>query len=330
LTVIHHSAARRRTRTLLGGTIALACVQAALAQTPTAPAAQPPPLTATFNRTLIFLDPAHGGQDSGAHLNGQILEKDVTLALAIRLRTLLSEHGFSVLSSRQNDEPNPAAPLTLDDRAGIANHARPVACIVVHATASGRGVYLYTSALMPPDPEPRALLWDSAQGPWVPQSLRLANELGTALSRTHVPLVLGRVALRPLDNLTCPAVALEIAPLPVDGSDPTPVTDPAYQQRVAEAVANALIFWRSHADPTAKPAPSVAPASTPNTPTPIPPAAPTPKPPASATPAAARSTPPAPQPAPVIRIMPSPSPAVNPGTDATTTGVSNPSPDPQP
>ncbi len=215
-------------------------------------------MTAIFNHTLVFLDPAHGGQDSGAHLAMQALEKDVTLALSLRLRTLLAAHGFTILSSRQNDDPNPATPLTLDDRAATANHARPLACIVLHATANGHGVHLYTSALTPPDPEPRALPWDSAQGPWVPQSLRLANELGTALRRAHVPLVLDRVTLRPLDNLTCPAVALEIAPLPVDGSDPTPVTDSAYQQRVTEAVVNALIFWRGHADPIAKPAPPAA------------------------------------------------------------------------
>ncbi len=229
--------------------------------------APPPPLTATFNRTVIFLDPAHGGQDSGAHLAGQVLEKDVTLAFALRLRTQLAAHGFTVLSSRQNDEPNPSAPLTLDDRANAANHARPVACIILHASASGHGAHLYTSALTPPDPEPHALPWDSAQGPWVPQSLRLANELGTALHRAHIPLLLDHVTLHPLDNLTCPAVALEIAPLSVEGGDPTPVTDAEYQQRIAEAIANALIFWRGHADPV-KPAPHTPPATTPADPVP--------------------------------------------------------------
>ena len=99
-----------------------------------------------FNRQVIFLDPAHGGNDSGSRIEDSILEKDVTLQLAFKLRSLLAARGFTVVLSREADaatQPNaPDTPLTLDARAGIGNHARPVACLLRHATGSGRGVHL--------------------------------------------------------------------------------------------------------------------------------------------------------------------------------------------
>jgi N-acetylmuramoyl-L-alanine amidase len=116
---------------------------------------------------------------------------------------------------------------------------------------------LYASSLTPPETEPRVVPWDSAQAEWVPQSLRLANEVGTSLARGHTPVLIHRADPKPLDNLTCPAIALELAPLPDEGDSTTPVNDTGYQQRVAAAVANALVFWKNHADP--QPANGVAP-----------------------------------------------------------------------
>lgn len=263
----------------------LAATTGALSQTPTSPdrtlpgprPRNPPPRTTAIptarsttpylNHNLIFLDPAHGGADSGAHLPNGLLEKDVTLALANRIRSMLSGNNLSVLLSREADTPAtaaddseqaPASTPTVDARAGIANHVHPVACILLHATAAGNGVHVVVSALaspgasldLPPSPS-RAIPWESAQTDSIPQSLRLANEIGTAILRANLPVHISRGDVRPIDSLTCPAIAIEIAPL---RSGPTLVSDSAYQQRVAQAVATALLFWRGHADPPPPPA----------------------------------------------------------------------------
>jgi N-acetylmuramoyl-L-alanine amidase len=202
-----------------------------------------------INRPVVVLDPAHGGPDAGAKLGDQLLEKDVTLALAARLRATLTAAGFTVVSTRDADSFNP---LTTDQRAETANRAHAVACLVIHATKSGSGVHLYASALESKDPpaagddfEPTP--WDSAQAESVKQSLHLESDLGAALGSANVPVTMGRAAVRPLDNMMCPAVAVEVAPLGA-GDDATAVTDPGYQQRLAEAVAKALQSWRGHAD----------------------------------------------------------------------------------
>ena len=89
--------------------------------------------------------------------------------------------------------------------------------------------------------------WEKAQATSISQSLRLASDLGSSLTTSGIPLVEARASVRPIDNLQCPAVAVEIAPLVADGKS-TSVADAAYQQRVADAIARALMFWRNHAD----------------------------------------------------------------------------------
>ena len=239
----------------------------ALAQTQPQPATQPAP-SPPPPRIVVVLDPAHGGPDSGARLGEQLLEKDITLAIAARLRASLAASGFTVVSTREADS---LTPLTTDQRAEIANRTRAIACIVIHATATGTGVHLYASPLQPKEPpaagEPSPKYrppfeptpWETAQAEAIPQSLQLLADLSAALKTTDIPVVTGRAPLRPLDNMICPAVAVELAPLIVPGTDPTPVTDPAYQQRLAEALTRGLQSWRiQQPPPSPRPSPPTA------------------------------------------------------------------------
>ncbi len=205
----------------------------------------PKPAPALY-RNLIFLDPAHGGADTGASLPNNLLEKDITLALASRIKTLLTAAGFTVITSHETDTD-----LTTYQRAEIANHARPAVCLVLHATSTGTGVHIITSALTPasnPTATPRILPWDTAQTYTLPQSLRVANQIGLAFVDAKLPVLLTRAFVRPLDNLTCPAVAIELAPNP-NGSASTAVSDPTYQQQAAQAIATALTTWRTRNAP---------------------------------------------------------------------------------
>lgn len=273
---------------LKAATALLLSVASGVSQTPapaqaTASQAQPaPPMLPkqlpSFYRNLIMIDPAHGGSDGGAQLADGAVEKDVTLTFAQRLRPLLVAQGFTVVSTRDSD---PADILAADQRAGTANHTRPLACLLLHAAASGSGVHVATSSLEPAgDGPPRVLRWNNAQAGTLAVSLRLANEVGLALSNAHLPVVLLRASVPPIDSLACAAVVLEIAPLtPAEGSR-LAVTDAAYQQRVAEATAQGLASFRTHNAPP------------PSAPPPPPPAAGRPAPPAAPAPTPARGSPP--------------------------------------
>ncbi len=236
------------------GLLALATLTG-LAQS-TAPATPAPgPNTVAVNPMTILLDPGHGGIDSGSRIGDSILEKDITLALAFKLRSLLTARGFNVVLTRDADAlpPNAAGqPMALDDRAGLANHTHAAACLLLHATGAGTGVHLYTSELDPTDIEAQPAPWLLAQAPWVEQSRLLARSFATALTKAGVPIVNSAASVRPVDSLTCPAVVLELAPQS-DDADTVRYAD--YQQQVAQAVASALVFWPSQLQPPLKSTP---------------------------------------------------------------------------
>jgi N-acetylmuramoyl-L-alanine amidase len=242
---------------ILAGAAAIAFSVHAQPQTQIPMPAQQPPArpAAPLNRNVIVLDPAHGGSDPGATLGDHVLEKDINLALAAKLRTALAAAGFTVITTRDAD---PTDPLTTDQRAEIANRTHAVACIVLHATATGSGVHIYTSTVAPAPPDEDIvngyipIPWEIAQSASVDQSQRLAAGLSSAFTKSSLPALSGRAAVRPLDNLMCPAVAIELAPLLNPAGDPTSPADASYQQRVAAALASTLQNWRDQANPEAE------------------------------------------------------------------------------
>jgi N-acetylmuramoyl-L-alanine amidase len=80
------------------------------------------------------------------------------------------------------------------------------------------------------------------------RSLTLAGLINSALSHAGVPVTLGRTALPAIDSMTCPAVAVEIAPdRSQDAQAPATLDNADYQARFADALAAALVEWRSQA-----------------------------------------------------------------------------------
>ena len=222
--------------------ILLGCAQAQTPppQAPQMPAVPAPAAPLVRPGFVVVLDAAHGGSDPGAHLRSDLQEKDVTLALSNRLRSALRARGIDVVTTRDGDV-NPS----MADRAGTANHAEAAGCLVIHATATGSGVHLFTSSLAPAPPA-RMLPWQTAQTAYVSQSLKLESEIDSALAHAQIPVTLGRAYVQPIDSLACPAVAVEIAPL-VAGhvTEARAISDAGYQKSVMDALSAAIEAWRS-------------------------------------------------------------------------------------
>lgn len=190
-------------------------------------------------RSVVVLDAAHGGDDEGASLGSQ-LEKAYTLALSVRLRSLLAARGFEVVTTREAD-------TTVDPerRADIANHANAMACLSLHATEAGSGVHIFISSL-PPAGNARFVPWKTAQAAWIPRSLALAGVLNSALKNADISVTLGRIAMPDIESMTCPAVAVEIAPQRTsDQPGGESLDDAGVQAHIAEALAAALVDWRT-------------------------------------------------------------------------------------
>lgn len=125
----------------------LAAPAAAHAVTPVAPEAAPSVerITASafpLSVRRVILDAGHGGSDPGATA-ADVTEKEITLDIGRRLRALLREDGFEVVSTREADRT-----IALRDRARLANDSRGDVFVSIHVNAilehtESRGIETY-------------------------------------------------------------------------------------------------------------------------------------------------------------------------------------------
>lgn len=200
----------------------------ASAPTPPAPAPQ------VWRRYFAVVDASHGGNDYGETLSSSLLEKDVTVALARSLRRELESRGITTLVLRDSD-----ANLPVDQRAVFANADHAAIYIAMHAASSGHGVRVYT-ALLPIGGDDRGSFrdWTTAQHGSLPLSQSAANAVAAELQKRQIPVRTLSAPLRPLNNVTGPAIAVEVAP---QGSDVSQLAAPDYQQLITSAVATAIV-----------------------------------------------------------------------------------------
>jgi N-acetylmuramoyl-L-alanine amidase len=200
-----------------------------------APGAAPIPVPRHY---VVVLDASHGGDDHGVTLTPTLLEKDVTLAIARRLRQELETRGVSALVIRDSD-----ANLTADQRAIFTNTARPMIYVAIHAASDGHGVRLYTS-LLPTGGQNNGPFtnWDVAQSSFLESSQNVASAVAAELRRKQIPNRTLLAPLRPLNNVATAAIALEIAPVGTNIGD---LASPPFQQSLAAILADGIVSARS-------------------------------------------------------------------------------------
>jgi N-acetylmuramoyl-L-alanine amidase len=181
----------------------------------------------------VIVDAGHGGDDAGVKGAGGTLEKQVTLDVARRLKTVLeSRMGVRVVLTRDDDRL-----VSPDERTATANNAKGDLLVSLHMSASSSpamtGAAVYFMRLDREGEETRreagaqssslpvlgggtrvieTIRWDLAQARHVDDSGRLANLLAAALEG-HVPITpqpVQAAPLRVLAGLNMPAVLFEM------------------------------------------------------------------------------------------------------------------------
>ena len=190
-----------------------------------APSAPPP---------VVVIDASHGGAEPGAALSDTLAEKDVTLAIALRLHNDLEARGLRTMLLRASDTA-----MTLDQRAILANTSRARFYVSIHAGSMGTGVRLYTALLPPITPAIGSFLpWDSAQATYLSSSQTLSGDIAAEFSTVKVPARQMPAPVPPLNHIAAAAVAVEVVP---PGADVSQLTSPAYQEQVASAIAAGVL-----------------------------------------------------------------------------------------
>ena len=57
------------------------------------------------------------------------------------------------------------------------------------------------------------------------------------MTQQHIPVLIARTSIQPLDSMACPAIDVEVAPLDAN----TPLSDAGYQQKIVAALDAALV-----------------------------------------------------------------------------------------
>jgi N-acetylmuramoyl-L-alanine amidase len=219
-------------------------VVGAIPQSPSAPMQLPNIPATTVMPTLanpvhgppeffVLIDASHGGDDQGASLGDKVLEKDVTLALARRMKFEFQDRGIAVRLLRDSDTG-----MSIEQRAETANEQHTGIYLALHAGLPGQGVRIYTPSL-PASPVPvgKVLPWENAQSPFLERSRDLAKAISGELAKKQVPVLSLAVPVRPLNNVSAPAIAVELAPDPQNVQE---VNGQKFQTEVAAAVASGV------------------------------------------------------------------------------------------
>ena len=98
-------------------------------------------------------------------------------------------------------------PYSTDQRAQIVNAAHPALYVAIHATSQGRGMRIYT-AMLPAsgDNSGPFVDWETAQSSALSRSRSVQDQVAATIQKTGFPLRSLIAPLRPLNNVTVPAL----------------------------------------------------------------------------------------------------------------------------
>ncbi len=198
----------------------------------------------------VVIDPGHGGRDEGARGSG-LVEKELTLDVALRLNRILQEKGIRTLMTRRDDSR-----VGLAERAAIANGVEDAIFVSIHfnqcSQASARGVETYFAHEKVP--EEKGWTWVGFFNRADPVEADNGQELARCLQGVLVAAVdatdrgiRGR-ALYVVRHVRGPAVLIEGGFLssPVEAKL---LAQSEYRERLATAVAAGLIQFQQSKQP---------------------------------------------------------------------------------
>lgn len=232
-----------------------------------APAPELPPAFAQPTSAIrtIAIDAGHGGDDEGTTGPGGVKEKDLTLAVARRLKASIEGRlGIRVLLTRDDDQNVP-----MDDRTSLANNNKADVFISLHANASLRrttaGATIFSAsfareaeqlarASLAPERLPtfggglrdiELVPWDLAQIRHLDQSIALAAILEQQL-HDRVPLstpAVEQAPLRILQSANMPAVLIEMGFLTNAAQEQT-LNGGEFQATFVQGIYDAVVKFR--------------------------------------------------------------------------------------
>ena len=189
---------------------------------------------------VIVIDAGHGGEDGGASANG-LLEKDINLSIALKLRDMLTISGYKVIMTRDSDVSvyDSTADTTrekkvsdLKNRAEMINSSQNNILVSIHQNKFEQSQYFGTQMFYSKNDPKSAVLAEelrkSVTGMLQPDNKR---ELKQADSNIYI-----------LDKAQVPAVIVECGFLSNE-EEAKKLADSDYQQKMAFSIYSGIIGY---------------------------------------------------------------------------------------
>jgi N-acetylmuramoyl-L-alanine amidase len=236
---------------------------------PAAPAELPLILTPVPSIRTLVVDAGHGGDDLGAKGAGGTTEKDVSLAIARKLKAAVEGRlGLRVLMTRDDDRA-----VAVTDRTAIANNSKADLFISLHANASfrdavsGAAVYVaaFDAAAIIANPltaerlpafgggfrDVELVPWNLAQIRYKDQSEAFAKMVADGF-QNHVALTsrpVDHLPLRVLESANMPAVLVEVGYLS-NAAQEKQIGGNEFQAAVVQGIVDAIVRFRDVVTPS--------------------------------------------------------------------------------
>jgi len=177
---------------------------------------------------IVVLDAAQGGEEAGLHYGG-VQEKDVTLDILKRLKSMLEETGITVVCTRTEDET-----VTVAERLELVSQAEPdlllsICCGLDEEDLSKSGVTAYYNEVF-----------------FIPEfgnadfAFEVEDKLIHATGGKALGLESGNKAPELLEFAMMPAACVEVGYLSND-SDRQLLKEDEYRQTIAEGLCDAIV-----------------------------------------------------------------------------------------
>lgn len=177
----------------------------------------------------VMVDPGHGGRQPGAISVYRQEEKTVTLAVGTAVASYLEAGRVRATLTRTTDQT-----ILPQDRAILANRARPDLFLCIHADAKGgpgaslaRGYTILVPQRTSPESRAVAAAINARLAPLCPSG----RGVHTDSRGIHV-----------LKDTTCPSVLVELGFL-TNPYEASLLADPGYQDKLAQAVAQGVVDY---------------------------------------------------------------------------------------
>lgn len=186
---------------------------------------------------VIVLDPGHGGVDSGAKYHG-LIEKDITLAIALKLAATLRTNGATVVFTRETDvdyytRGKGGKRSDLVRRVEIIERAEAAVFVSIHTNAIRGGRWSGAEVYYNPKLAENRLLAETVQ-----QALRDFPPGNKRQAKQDSDIIV-------LKDTSVPGVLVEVGFLS-NPREAAMLADDAYQEKLALQIARALAYHFSH------------------------------------------------------------------------------------